>query len=91
MLKVGKLYRFDYLQGSQGGFRIGRVLKVRDTYANPVSQEAVKANPIHRSRYLLTVRELNGQCRQMYGHSIYGVKNVSVVGKIGLWLIGAKV
>ena len=91
MLKVGKLYRFDYLQGTQNGFRIGRVLKVRDTYANPVSQEAVKSNPIHRSRYLLTIREFNGQCGTMYEHSIYGVKNVSVIGKIGLWLIGVKV
>lgn len=92
MLVTGKVYKFDYLQGSRDGYRIGRVLKVRDTYANPISQEAEKANPnIRRSQYLLTIREFNGQCRTMYGHAIFGVKKVGVIGKIGLWLAGVKV
>lgn len=92
MLAVGKVYRFDYLQGSQDGFRIGRVLKVRDTYANPITYSAKRANPsLLRSRYLLTVREFNGQCRTMYSHALHNVQAVGIVKRFGLWLAGCRV
>jgi len=92
MLVVGKVYRFDYLQGTQDGFRIGRVLKVRDTYANPITYAAKRTNPgLLRSRYLLTVREFNGQCKTMYSHAMHNVQTLGIVKRIGLWLAGVKV
>ena len=91
-LRVGGIYRFDYLQGNNScSSRLIRVLRVRDTDKNPIQQKTCKKNPIYRSRYLYTVRQSNGQIRQLYSHSIFCPNKVGLFGRLILWLIGVKI
>lgn len=90
--KSGFIVAYEYLQGSKNGRRLGRVLKVRDTEVDPITYEAYKHRPkLLRSKYLLTVRETDGKCRQFYGHALYNAKKVGLLGRIVLWLTGVKV
>ena len=88
----GSVVAYDYLQGNSNGRKLGRVIKVRDTEINPVSDETVKKNPfIKRSQYLLTVRETDGKYRQLYGHALYNAKKIGFFGRFMLWLAGVRV
>jgi len=70
--RKGDVCRFDYGKNkSQGDIRrVGRIEHVRDTVKNPILASSRSTNQIDRSRYLLTVREPNGQIRQVYGEKI---------------------
>ena len=92
MMIVGNVYKFDYLQGSKDESRVGRVLNVRDTFKEPLLWETTKRNPnIMRSRFLFTVRTVNGQCKNMYEHAIFAPCKVGFIGRTLLWLKGVRI
>jgi len=92
IMVVGNVYKFDYLQGSKDESRVGRVIKLRDTYLEPLSHETLMRNRnIVRSRFLFTVRTSDGQCRNMYEHAMFAPHKVGILGRVLLWLKGVRV
>ena len=45
---------------------LGTVVKARDTKVQPLSKRTMLGNKCKRSRYLLTVRNGEGKCQQVY-------------------------
>ena len=86
-ISVGNLYRFQYVQGTYDAPRLARVLSVRDTWEQPLKSIKTGDRKL-RSRYLLTVREWNGQIRSMYNHAIVNVEKIgwfrSLLLRVGL-------
>lgn len=63
----GKLVRITSYRGEPRD-RLARVVKVRDTWTEPVSRRSVHRHMIERSRYLLTVHDVERNEHRSYYH-----------------------
>lgn len=88
----GDVISFNYGAGTEIGSRVAKVLSVRDTDANPVTYEAIKARPtLRRNRYLVTVKQADSRIRSFYTDEIGpDAKRVGLLGRLVLYVQGVR-
>lgn len=89
VLEVGKHYQFHYWQGHTVDFRRGKVVNVRDCWARPLTKQSFRFNLVPlRSRYLVTIKQPNGEYRNMYYHAMDDITYLSLWTRFKTWIKG---
>jgi hypothetical protein len=89
--REGEIIAFNYLHSDPHKERIGKVVRVRDTEAEPIDNRTLFYSPdVHRSRFLITCSMADGTYRAFYHTGILKLRRLSLRERLGLWLYGVR-
>lgn len=76
---LNKLVRVTSYRGEPRN-RVARIINVRDTWDKPIRNRMYKRNLIERSRWLITIHDLNDNVFRSYYHQFLTVEQVGWFG-----------
>ena len=91
-VRPGNVVSFKYTQPDHGGeFRVIKVVSVRNTKREPISQESRKKRNINRTQFLITGLCPDGTFRSFYEERIsQHVVKLGWIARVSLYLAGTR-